>query len=41
VIAIRRETKNRWERRAPLTPAHVRTLNRQGVRVLVQPSHMR
>eukprot|EP00045_Choanoeca_perplexa_P012464 m.136057 g.136057 ORF g.136057 m.136057 type:complete len:897 (+) comp16019_c0_seq2:103-2793(+) len=41
VIAIRRETKNRWERRAPLTPSHVRTLTRQGVEVVVQPSTMR
>eukprot|EP00730_Choanoeca_flexa_P003065 TRINITY_DN11276_c0_g1_i10.p1 TRINITY_DN11276_c0_g1~~TRINITY_DN11276_c0_g1_i10.p1 ORF type:complete len:896 (+),score=206.23 TRINITY_DN11276_c0_g1_i10:79-2766(+) len=41
VVAIRRETKNRWERRAPLTPSHVRTLARQGVQVVVQPSPMR
>jgi len=38
---MRRETKNRWERRAPITPKHVRTLRRNGVEVLVQPSHLR
>ncbi|EGD76105.1 hypothetical protein PTSG_00811 [Salpingoeca rosetta] len=41
VIAVRRETKNRWERRAPLVPKHVRKLKRMGFRVLVQPSDMR
>jgi hypothetical protein len=41
VVGVRRETKNRWERRAPLTPSHVRTLSRKGVVVLVQPSRMR
>lgn len=41
IVGIRRETKNRWERRAPLVPGHVRTLRRRGIRVLVQPSTMR
>ena len=41
IVGMRRETKNRWERRAPLTPGHIRTLRRRGVRVLVQPSTMR
>jgi alpha-aminoadipic semialdehyde synthase len=41
VVGVRRETKNRWERRAPLAPQHVRTLTRKGVTVLVQPSRMR
>lgn len=41
VIGMRRETKNRWERRAPLAPPHVRTLTRKGLTVLVQPSKMR
>ena len=40
-IAIRREDVNVWERRAPLSPAHVRQLVRQGFRVLVQPSNRR
>lgn len=40
-IAIRREDINVWERRAPLSPVHVRQLVRQGFRVLVQPSNRR
>ena len=39
---IRREDKNKWERRVPLTPDHVRSLIAQlGVKVLVQPSNLR
>ncbi len=38
MIGIRREDKNRWERRAPLTPEHVAELTRHGVRVVVEPS---
>eukprot|EP01063_Lacrimia_lanifica_P019909 TRINITY_DN27303_c0_g1_i1.p1 TRINITY_DN27303_c0_g1~~TRINITY_DN27303_c0_g1_i1.p1 ORF type:complete len:961 (+),score=424.34 TRINITY_DN27303_c0_g1_i1:54-2936(+) len=41
VVAIRREDKNEWERRVPLTPAHVRLLVHSGLRVLVQPSSIR
>lgn len=41
-LGIRRETKNRWERRAPLTPQHVEELVReQGRTVAVQPSAIR
>jgi len=40
-LALRRETINPWERRAPLAPKHVRILTRAGVRVLVQPSNRR
>lgn len=41
-IGIRAEDKNRWERRAPLTPDHVRELVRvQDLRVLVEPSTLR
>ena len=41
-LGIRKETKNRWERRAPLTPHHVEELVRdQGRPVLVQPSAIR
>ncbi len=40
-IGIRREDKNRWERRAPLTPAAVRGLRERGIRVAVQPSPLR
>ena len=32
---------NRWERRTPLTPTHVRKLVREGYNVIVQPSKMR
>jgi alpha-aminoadipic semialdehyde synthase len=42
LIAIRREDKNRWERRVPLTPAQVTELIQQhGLAVLVQPSTIR
>jgi len=42
VIAIRREDKNEWERRVPLTPDHVRELREQhGIRTIVQPSPIR
>lgn len=39
MIGIRREDKNDWERRAPLTPDHVAELvQEQGLTVCVQPS---
>ena len=41
MIGIRREDKNRWERRAPLTPEHVAELTRRGVPVAVEPSPWR
>jgi len=40
-IGIRREDKNVWERRAPLTPTHVRALTSQGIGVTVQRSPIR
>jgi alpha-aminoadipic semialdehyde synthase len=41
-LGIRREDKNPWERRAPLTPWHVEELVReQGRSVVVQPSELR
>lgn len=40
-IGIRREDKSPWERRTPITPAGVRALAEQGVRVFVQPSPTR
>ena len=41
-IGIRREDKNRWERRAPLTPTHVNELVRErGHTIKVQPSPLR
>lgn len=42
IIGIRKEDKNRWERRAPLTPDHVSELARaHGVDFIVQPSARR
>jgi alanine dehydrogenase len=41
VIGIRREDKNRWERRVPLTPEHVAELTRHGVDVAVERSSYR
>jgi len=41
VLAIRREDASVWERRAPLSPNHVRQLARAGVKVLIQPSNRR
>ncbi len=41
-IGIRRESKNRWERRAPLTPEHVlRLVNDHGIDFSIQPSDLR
>jgi saccharopine dehydrogenase (NAD+, L-lysine-forming) len=41
-IGIRREDKNEWERRVPLTPTHISTLVRQhNLSLLVQPSPIR
>ncbi len=42
VIGIRRETKNRWEKRAPLTPDNVRRLTQDhSVQVIFEPSDLR
>jgi len=39
LVGIRAEDKNRWERRAPLAPEHVRELvEHQGLELRVQPS---
>jgi len=40
-LGIRREDKNVWERRVPLTPEHVRQLVQDGVAVTIQPSEIR
>ncbi|KAJ3391277.1 hypothetical protein HDU92_009137 [Lobulomyces angularis] len=41
-IGIRREGKNRWERRVPLIPIHVKRLvNEFGAKILIQPSTKR
>lgn len=41
VLGIRREDKNKWERRAPVAPQHVAALVKQGIKVIVQPSSRR
>ncbi|MFQ6079451.1 MAG: hypothetical protein ACE5NJ_10010, partial [Thermodesulfobacteriota bacterium] len=42
LIGIRREDKNRWERRVPLIPEHVRELKQEhGIEVWLQPSQIR
>ena len=42
MIGIRREDKNEWERRSPLTPADVEALVREaGIAFVVQPSPLR
>lgn len=41
VMAIRREDINVWERRAPISPAHVKEIVDKGIEVLVQPSTRR
>ncbi len=42
IIGIRREDKNRWERRTPLIPAHVKELKEKyGIKTIVQPSALR
>ena len=41
-IGIRREDKNQWETRVPLTPEQVKTLvEREGITVEIQPSPIR
>jgi alpha-aminoadipic semialdehyde synthase len=41
MIGIRREDKNRWERRVPLVPADLAELQRQGLVFRVQPADNR
>ncbi|MBI5498677.1 MAG: hypothetical protein HY907_00415 [Deltaproteobacteria bacterium] len=41
ILGIRREDKNRWERRAPITPADARGFIASGFDVVVQPSDIR
>lgn len=40
-IGIRREDKNEWERRVPLTPEAVKILVEEGIEVFIQPSPIR
>ncbi len=41
IICIRRENKNKWERRTALIPDDCRKLIDQGIRIKVQPSKLR
>ncbi|HVQ01283.1 MAG TPA: bifunctional lysine ketoglutarate reductase /saccharopine dehydrogenase family protein [Candidatus Thermoplasmatota archaeon] len=41
-LGIRREDKNRWERRVPLVPHHLQQLKEQyGINTIIQPSRIR
>ncbi len=41
-ICIRREDKNKWEKRAPLIPSHAEYLKKKyGIKICVQPSQIR
>ena len=40
-VGIVREVYNKWERRAPLCPGHVKELVAKGISVVVQPSNSR
>jgi len=40
-IGIRKEDKNIWEARVPLSPEHVATLTAEGIQVMVQASDLR
>ena len=41
-LGVRREDKNRWERRTPLTPSHAKILKQKhGITTIVQPSPIR
>jgi alpha-aminoadipic semialdehyde synthase len=41
-LGIRREDKNKWERRVPIIPEHVKELNsKYGIKTIIQPSNIR
>src|SRR5262249_30315861 len=40
-VAVRKETKNKWEKRTPLSPPEVRELAQSGVSVAVEESPLR
>jgi alpha-aminoadipic semialdehyde synthase len=41
-LGIRREDKNKWERRVPIIPEHVKELNsKYGIETIIQPSKIR
>jgi len=42
IIGIRREDKNKWERRVPLIPEHIQDFKEQyGIETIIQPSKIR
>lgn len=41
VLGIRRENKNKWERRVALTPEGVKKLVKNGIKVIFQPCNLR
>ena len=42
ILGIRREDKNKWERRVPITPAHIKKLKENyGIKTIIQPSDIR
>jgi alpha-aminoadipic semialdehyde synthase len=42
IIGIRREDKNKWERRSPLTPNHIKFLKKNyNIKTIIQPSKIR
>jgi len=42
ILGIRREDKNKWERRVPIVPEHVRELKEKyGIETIIQPSKIR
>ena len=42
ILGIRREDKNKWERRVPLTPEHIKDLkDKFGINTIIQPSDIR
>ena len=41
-IGVRREDKNKWERRVPLIPEHIKQLKeKHGIETIIQPSSIR
>ncbi len=41
ILGIRKEDKTKWEKRAPLIPAHVKKLVEEGFKIIVEPSDHR
>ncbi len=41
IVAIRREDKNKWEKRVPLVPEDIAKLSKENIKILAQPSDIR